>query len=171
MAHSRGFRPAVSRAPRRQTSWDIGPGGVTQQTLSGIGSVIVGTGATAVTDGLTVIRTRGVLTLRLVTPTTDGFIGAFGIGTCTLAAFTIGVTAVPTPITEQNWDGWLYWEAFALLGESTADPVASLRSVVDSKAMRKLPEDTVLYAAVQAGTEIGTGTMEIQFDSRVLLKI
>ena len=88
---------------------------------------------------------------------------------------------MPTPLDQEAWDGWLYHWYFALLtggkmdGSVSVDrnntnaTAAALRVEVDSKAMRKLTVDDVIFAAIQV-IETGTATMQWMFNSRQLLK-
>ena len=182
---SRGFRsPRVSR--RRLTSWQVGPGNSTGQSVAATSSVLLGDGALAIEDGLTVVRIRGELLLTLLTSSAvaGGFAGAFGIGKTTFEAFgTGGVTAVPTPLDDSDWDGWLYHRFFFLrsagvivqadvLKEASAlGPVVSaLRIEVDTKAMRKVPEGELIFGVLQV-IEAGVATMQVDFDSRMLVKL
>jgi len=129
------------------------------------------------------VRLRGdlMLYLSLVSAADDGFAGAFGIGLCTNDAFAIGVTAVPTPIAQEDWDGWLFHQYYAVkgptVGTTTANNIggvfstsAAFRVAVDSKAMRKIPENTTVYAAME-NVEVGTAALEVAFNSRVLVKL
>ena len=105
----------------------------------------------------------------------DGLNGAFGIGRVTNQAFSIGVTAMPGPVTDADWDGWLFHQFYTIRGKSTvasdlASPSGSIRFDVDSKAMRKLKADDVVFGMVEM-TESGTVTSRIDFDSRVLLML
>ena len=83
-------------------------------TRSSSGSAFLGSGVTPVVSGLTLVRTRGQLfaTLAVSSAAGDGYTGVWGIGKVTAAAFAAGLTAIPTPITEADWDGWLYWSTF-----------------------------------------------------------
>ena len=80
------------------------------------------------------------------------------------------------PLTEQQWDGWLYWTPFSLhaltatIGEGVNAPGAYQRIVVDSKAMRKIAVEEGFYAALEV-TEIGVATMHGFFDSRMLFAL
>jgi len=171
VARRRELSQVHTRTRRRLTSWEEGPGGVTITQLVNAGVSFLGSVVQPTQDGLTIIRTRGQFTARLVVPSSDGFIGAIGIAVATTAAIAAGIASVPTPIIEQSWDGWLYWSSFWIHGESAADLMASWRVVVDSKAMRKIREEEALYAAVQLSTEQGTGTLDMSLDSRILLKL
>ena len=177
MARLRGsFR---QRAPvRRQTSWAIGPGSTVATTINATGSQIVGGFIVpqVSVEGLTLVRLRGSIALYLTLATTvnDGFQGAFGIGLATNAAVTAGIGSIPTPITEQDSDSWIYWTPVSIHGPvvSSTDLLGAThqRIEVDTKAMRKFPGEMALYAALQM-VEAGTATGQLFFDSRTLFKL
>jgi len=104
----------------------------------------------------------------------DGFHGALGIGIVTDDAFAIGVTAVPDPIDDMEWDGWLYhrfWDIHSRGTFSNDDGhINAVSFEVDSKAMRKMTEGDTLFAIVQV-VEAATATGSIWFDSRALFKL
>ncbi len=179
----RGPRPI--RSPRRKTTWALGPGGtVGGQVLSASSSVIVGSGAAATLDGITVARLRGELLLTLLTSSLagGGFEGAFGIARFTEAAFAAGVASLQHPIDEESWDGWMYHQYFALssggvisgAASKSDDAVSSvsavLRVMVDSKAMRKFEINDVMAGVLQIA-ETGTASMLVQFRSRQLVML
>jgi len=174
---SRGLTRLSPSLPRRKTAWDVGPGGGGIITLTGTVATILGTGSQLTTDGITLVRTRGHMNmwLDLVAAKTDGFVGAFGIGVVTSQAFAIGVTAMPTPFTDMDWDGWLFHQFVSIRG---LDPATDLnpdgprfqRFEVDSKAMRKLKEDDTIFAMIDV-VESGTATARLDFNSRVLFKL
>ena len=164
---------------RRSTGWEEGPGGTTNTQLVAVGSAFTGTVLQAVVDGLTLVRLRGQLQLFLsaASTATSGFAGAFGIGVATNAALAVGINAVPTPITEQQWNGWLFWTPIqfhsvtATIGDGVNAASVSQFITVDSKAMRKVPVEQSIYAALELSTEIGAATLNAFFDSRVLFKL
>lgn len=176
MARSNTFRPQ-SRTPRRQTSWTLGP--LDNRTVSSTTAQLWTLAAGANTDGLTVIRIRGaaLFALTTVSQAHGGFIGAIGIGICTLAAFTAGIGSVPTPITEEDWDGWMFHRYFQVTSNtaSIADGVnagsANLAIEIDTKAMRKLPNDMVIFGALEASDEFGVSTMTFDARTRMLVKL
>ena len=169
----------LSRVPRRRKGWEEGPGQLASQVaLAATGSQIVVSGAQLVGDGNTLLRLRGALTMQLsvATGVFEGFVGAFGVGIVQAAAFAVGVTAVPTPIDEQDWDGWLFWMPFmvasitATLTDGANAGSVILRMPIDSRAMRKLDLDDVIYGVLQV-QEIGAASLQWHFDSRVLLAL
>ena len=112
------------------------------------------------------------MSLFLATNANDGFNYAFGIGKASLAAFTAGVASVPTPFTEAAYSGWL-WHTMGFIGSPVAGAEGTTRDTliisIDSKAMRKLEADEVLYLAGEFG-EVGTATMIVKAATRMLFK-
>jgi len=165
-------RPRAQRS-RRQTQWGLGPGSGIVTPLSATGSALLGGGVSFAQSG-TVVRIRGgfQVYLRTVTSPGDGYHGAVGIGLVSKAAFTAGIGSVPTPIIEAAWDGWLWHRFFdchaGVVGDSS-DSIA-FRAEIDSKAMRKVSDEMVLYSVIEA-TEIGTAVLDVFLDSRLLLKL
>ena len=182
MARFRGTFPARAiRTNRRLTSWELGTGGTAVATRAAPGSQFVGS-AIALAAGasrLTVIRIRGYfnIILSLATSAKDGMTGAFGIGLATTAAVTAGIASVPTPITEQNSDNWLYWQAFSVKGAQAyaAGAAPGLEQmntfkefIIDSKAQRKMDDEMSIYAALEV-VEVGAATIDFHHDSRALV--
>ncbi len=171
------FRRGSSRvhptSNRRKTAWADGPGGTTTRAISAPGASFVGAAVQPLAEGLTVARIRGRLDwyLTLATAASDGFQGAFGIGIATVAAVTAGVASVPTPITEQSSENWLYWTPLSAHGavvSSTALGEETKQSIeIDTKAMRKFPSELSVYAILEL-VESGTATADLHFDSRML---
>ena len=134
---------------------------------------------------MTIVRLRGQLLLYMsaATAAQDGFTGAVAVGIVRKQAFDIGVTAVPLPLDEEFWDGWMWYQYFSL---KAADPIvagavsgepnqvhnvsAGLRIEVDSKAMRKIPQNNALIVVIQA-LETGTAVLNWLFNSRTLSKL
>ena len=180
-----------SRFPRQsvvhRSSWEVGPetsGGGGPQAFSGTGAILAGTAVQAAVDGLTLIRTRGEFLMYLLSATAagDGFHGAIGIAKATTAAIVAGAASVPTPITEEAWDGWLYHRYVSLIAPGPmavataaqetlqhANVTAAIRIELDSKAMRKQSVDEGFYFAVEF-TAHGTAAAEFLMNSRMLVK-
>ena len=174
MAQRRGSNLVRTRTRRRLTSWEEGPGGTGTATRSAVGSAFIGSVVNPLVDGLTLARIRGRLSMWLSAATSagDGFTGAFGIGKATAAATAAGIASVPTPITEQSWDGWLYWQPVQIVAPAQTLEQGGMvfdRFDVDSKAMRKLTEDDSIFAAIELTVEVGAASLEINFDSRILI--
>ena len=170
MGNARNYRSRGGfSGNRRKTSWSAGPGGTAVTSVVGSSTQLLGSTVTPTEVGLTIARIRGNLKMHLLSATAagDGFQGAFGIGVATAAAVAIGVTAVPTPLTEQGSENWLYWAAIGAHQSEAASVAAAVDLVIDSKAMRKFPGEMALYAMTEL-VEIGTATMSTFFDSRVL---
>ena len=174
MPRSRGSFQGRTTA-RRRRGWSAGPGGTAGVTQSGSGAVFLGAVANLLSDGHTLARLRGRFAafLPVASAAGDGFQGAFAIGIATQSATAAGIGSVPTPITEQEWDGWLYHQYFGIhAGDRTAGDSnwvsASIDIEVDSKAMRKLSENSSIYAALEV-VEVGTAEIDSFFDSRILL--
>jgi len=175
---SRGTRQGRTIAPRRLTSWELGPGDCTEVAQSSAGSVFVGQALAIGVDGLTLARIRGRYQAFVTVAggaVGDGMCGVFGIGLTTTAAVVAGIASVPTPITEQAWDKWLYWTPFQLfvmsvtLADGVNAGIAVIDLEVDTKAMRKLTTEDTIYAAAEVAVEEGAGTnIEHRFDSRAL---
>ncbi len=189
MANLRGFpRLSRNRSQARKTAWNVGPQtGVdgAPETIAASSSVL-GTGlAVVLVDGITMVRTRGelVLTLLSTDQVVGGFHGAFGIGVATTAAVGVGVSSIPTPITEETWGGWLYHRFFSIMSNSVLDsgvtseaglalPTSgSVRIDVDSKAMRKLEVDQTVYCIVEVIRLGSAASMRFSFNSRILVKL
>ena len=83
--------------------------------------------------------------LTAATSIADGFHGAFGVGLVTSAAAAAGVGSIPTPVTEQGWDGWILHQYFHVHRGAAAfgDNAGVARFILDSKAMRKASTEPV----------------------------
>jgi len=177
MARSRGFsqgraRPRSSGVAR---SWDAGPGGTAVTVISSSSISILGAGITPVAGvgTLTVLRTRGILDLFLrsnVTADGDGFFGAVAMGVVSATAFGVGVTAVPSPITDPSF-GWM-WHSFISchqgeISGSNMGAAGAQRLEIDGKAMRKLGPEEFLFAVIEV-VEIGSAVLHVSLDSRIL---
>ena len=175
MPRSRGsYR---GRTPRRRTSWEEGPGGIDATAAITSGPNFLGSVANLLEDELTLLRLRGRFNaiLNSASAAGSGFQGAIGIGVTTQPATAVGITAVPTPITEQDWDGWLYWQPISIhAGDATAGSRnwqgGVINIEVDSKAMRKLTDQSSIFTVVEL-VEVDTADIDMWFDSRVLLAL
>ena len=88
-------------------------------------------------------------------------------------ASAIGVTAIPTPITDMASDLWfvhqmIYGELFFTTGVGY-DPQAMTNFEIDSKAMRKVDigQDLVVVAEISSGSD----GVNVTFGGRMLVKV
>ena len=144
--------------------------------MTAAGAFLWANGVQANLDGLTTVRIRGQFTLHLDVVTTigDGFAGV-GLGICNVSenAFGAGVASVPHPLTDIQWDGWMWHQ---LLGEfdgsSTTEvgrnPMEAVRMEIDTKAMRKTRAGDLLIGVIELGTEVGAATLAFTSRTRVL---
>ncbi len=182
----RGFTPRVQVGTRRKTDWTDGVGDSGVDVFTGTSSAILGAGVSPLTPSLTLVRTRGEVLLLLTAAANpgSGFTGAVGIGKANLAAFTTGgITSLPTPIEEMNWNGWLWHQIFSLIASDTLSGSASVdtdfpnavsavaRIPIDSKAMRKISDEEVFFCAIEIFLQGGSGTLRVAVNSRMLFKL
>ena len=187
MALSRGSRSFRGRtsSPRRKTSWEESVGqSATQTSISASGKLLMAAGAVVLEDGITLVRTRGefVAFLSASSAVTSGMFGALGIGVGTSTAFVAGAASLPGPITEMDWDGWLYHRILSFTsGVAIAGSVASdlnvmgtvlscIRLEIDSKAMRKLRIGDTIFAMLEV-SEVGTAVLQSNINTRSLFKL
>jgi len=176
MAHSRGSRfRSRSNGSRRAVTWQEGPFG--QIAVTATEAVVFPTGQAAQVDDLTLVRTRGELLAYLTVAggaANEGFRCYFGICIVSENAAGVGISAIPTPLSDIAWDGWLVHHTFNVreVGTALADSLTQqVRIPIDSKAMRKMHQTDTIVAVLQT-TEIGDGaTMVCDFVSRMLLKL
>ncbi len=176
MPRGRAFqRP--SRDSRRLTSWARGVFETDETVISASGTFLWAGGSVLGTESrVTIVRTRGLVTAFIKGPGIadgDGFSGAHGIGIVSSDAFAAG--AVPDPLVDQSWPGWLWHSFFEIRDPDVSN--AATRSfqgvssiVIDSKAMWKQGLDETLFGASEF-VEIGGANMVIRADCRVLDKL
>jgi len=172
-----------SRSVRRLSDWADGPATGTigdegiSQTVSAPGITLAGVGGEPGVAGLTIVRIRGRLSVSALTAAaiTDEMSCAFAIGITTDEAIAVGATAIPNPVDNAEWDGWMYHSFFNLRPQTTSSFSTSIaghfHESVDCRAMRKFPQGMFLFAAMGVASEIGTMSFTWAFNSRVLVKL
>ncbi len=149
----------VGRAPRRESVWlEFAP---TSTTVAASTAVLVFSlnAAALALEPFTVIRTRGLLQL-----TSDQEAAAensrlgFGIAVVSDQATAIGVTAVPTPITDMGSDLWFVYEL--MFHNFTPTPAGIGPNYnqhrFDSKAMRKVDIGQDIVVTVEQQAAVGS---------------
>ncbi len=146
-----------------------------EATLAGAPSVILLSTLNAAALALwpfTVVRTRGVL--QMVSDqsgVTQTYGVALGYAVVSDQAVAIGVTAVPTPVTDKDSDLWFVYEQlfgqFSFASAVGRDASAGFSKDYDSRAMRKVEDGQDI--AIVAENEIN-GTIVIN-SARMLVKL
>jgi len=169
----RHFSSPVRRTVRRETEWiGILP---TQTILDNASALIVSLNAAALAlRPFTVIRTHlEVLTQSDQSIATENYIGALGAAVVSDQAASIGVTAVPTPETDDSSD-LFFVHQYMLGGFDFKDGTGFQSGVgdryqIDSKAMRKVNGDQDIVIVLEGAT-LGDG-MLFTVAGRMLLKL
>ena len=177
MANRQRFSQPLRGVPqRRLNSWIVGPEGTAAATIASTSLFTNGVQATA--DGLTAVRIRGDLNIALstITSSLDGF-GRIAVGICIVSenAGDIGVTAIPSPLDDILWGGWMWYWTGSVFGPSTtvtnSNGPANVRIPIDGKAMRKFKQSDVMFGVIQVANEIGSAVITAKLNTRVLVKL
>jgi len=158
---------------RRDTLW-----GETTTAQINIGSPSVAVLAFALGAGALALRPFTVVRHRLnwyarSDVLTGGEVWGAAIGGCVVSdqASAIGVTAVPTPITDGSSDLWYFYEqTFGRFGGTTVEEVG--REVkIDSKAMRKVEDGEDLIIVLETPAAAMSAACVSVIGGRFLLKL
>ncbi len=161
---------------RRETFWIGGSPGSNDINTSGTVLVTQLNAAGLALLPFTIVRTRGVLFL-----TSDQFANSedqeigFGAAVVSEQAAAIGITAVPTPITDPGSDLFYVYEVMLMrmlvsssIGIMTGLSVG-LERIIDSKSMRKVVDGQTLITVAEA-TSSSEGTRLYDY-TRTLVKL
>ena len=172
---SRFQRAGGSR--RRRTGWEPGPF-TTSLSLTAAGKTAWSTTQEFLEDGLTVARIRGSLSLTVssVGSRFDHFDAiAFGIGIASVQAIGIGATALPGPLSEIDWEGWIYHTIQSGMRGTALSPLGDaagfVRVDIDTKAMRKVGTNQAIFGMVEAEVETGVVDVRVEGRTRMLLML
>jgi len=174
MARKSGFvrRHGVMR---RESLWIfIAP---TNTVLAAASTAVLFSGFNAAALALrpfTIVRTRGILgSTSDQTAATEFYHWAFGIAVVSDQALAIGVTAVPTPMTDRASDLWFVYEeqmGELLFKDATGiQQNAIAQQSFDSKAMRKVEEGQDIAISVETAAT-SNGAL-VKKAGRMLLKL
>ena len=167
-------RRFVSRAPKRRMSWE--------GAAIDASDLVVATPQrfTVMSEALlenfptpTLVRTRGKLTITTDASSTPGSVGKVALGLIFVTGTALAAAAVPLPETDVGND-WL-WIDSAVVGSQADDSIGGAitveRLVVDSKAMRKVANNTALVLVMQVTLTDGSAIVaNVAGSLRFLLK-
>ena len=171
-----GSRAPMIGGAKRQTNWFFLSAATT--AINGSAVLVASLNAAGLAKRpFTVVRTHLMVYLRNdQLGASELVIAGVGMAVVSEQSSAVGVTAVPTPLTEEAWDGWLYHRYFALFANSLTESEflgsdgATLETEIDSKAMRKLQIDQAIFMAIEVA-EVGTATMFWSANTRTLVKL
>jgi len=194
MAHRRSFRGrGISQTQRRKKTWfqlkefvdaSAIPGFVTNFDLSvaasgqpGVGTrtgvVFVSGDGTAgaplkstLPEESTILRIRGSLLFpkNVAGATATSIDNSIGFGV--IAISDLLTSSFPGPISDADWDGWMFKRG------SAVTPVDSAGTILDVKSMRKLESGNAFFImgeTVPGNGSTVTGQFTWQFDVRLLM--
>ncbi len=164
-------RPRIhTRGAKRLTTWFQFTPATVQMTVTG-GTIIFSLNAAALAlRPFTIVRTRFEVALFSdQAAAIERQIAAVGIAVVSDEAVAVGVTAVPTPITQMGSNLWfthslVYADESALTDRTRPETLVS----IDSKAMRKVEvgQDVVVVSEIDASS----GGAFITVGGRMLIK-
>ena len=169
-----GFRQRLV-ATGRKTFW-LG-GAITESTLGSGNSALMITSLNAAALALrpfTVVRTRGYWAVHSDQAiANENQIVHLGSIVVSDQAVAVGITAVPTPVTEDG-SSWILFDGTAQSYEFLSSTGArgnhnQERYVIDSKSMRKVEEGQDLIKVIQNGAT-GDGAVVVVY-TKVLIKL
>ncbi len=173
MARTRG---RLVRGVRRETLW-IGVTPTNTNLTAGQATTILVLGAAGLAlRPFTIVRTHifwGVRSDQVAT--SENYAAGISGAVVSDQANAIGVTAVPTPITDIDSDMFWFWDfAFGCLeigGTPTTFNELGTKKTIDSKAMRKVENGQDVAFVVEDEPTIGTDGCIVAASGRMLVKL
>ena len=168
----------VTRGNRqvRETLW-LGIAAMINTLAGANNAVLMNTSSAAILAlrPFTVIRTRGFIGIRSDQgAASESFDAAIGFSVVSDQALAIGVTAVPTPFTDQGSDMFFAYEAlmgrFLFISGIGVDPGGLMPWIhYDSKAMRKVNDSQdIAFTLENSGVSAGVA---VHHTGRMLVKL
>ncbi len=166
----RSFQRTIS-----QKQWDTTLHGRIPSIDVAEGTVAIGDVGALSTEPFTLLRTRGRVMMSLDSGGLNEHVScAMGLIVVSENAFGIGVTAVPSPVTDGTED-WIWHDFFQVnSGEEAAvvNDYLTVRLSVDSKAMRKLRQGEVLVIVAEIADSVdATGNVTFSYGFRQLIGV
>ena len=160
---------------RRESLWfEVSPS--IQSSAPGVAVLLASLNTAAL--GLrpfTVVRTRGPLFIRSdQQAATEPYQAAIGLAVVSDQSVAIGVTAVPTPVTDSGSDLWFVYQwmqgAFIFNSGIGATESGSTQIQVDSRAMRKVEDGQDVIIVQETAAVQSTGS-QLLSAFRILIKL
>ncbi len=170
----RGSRGGAIRPPQRQI-FNFGDCSTYDGVAPIVGTVkALGTFGATVTDGaLTLVRTRGEITVlqRTEAAADQTWCGAMGMIVVSDDAFAAGVGSVPGPLTDV-FDDWVVWVPFGGMSFGGIGPgELFFRKDFDSRGMRKMKFGEVLINVIEIESLVAGGTVDAAVTYRQQYKL
>jgi len=176
MTRNRNFvRGAVAIRAKRVTTW-IAAFHTTGTVSSAGGLLLFSLGAVALAlRPFTIVRSRFIVQISSdQQAATETQAAAFGMAVVSDAASAVGVTAMPTPVTEMSSDFWFVHQnllsEFRLITAAGFMEPSSRLYEIDSKAMRKVDVGEDVVGVIEADVAAGGGGSSIDVMGRFLIK-
>jgi len=177
MARRRGgFSRGGIRPPQRQIGNFAATGEIDGLTsVIGVAKAVYSVGIATLLDALTIVRTRGELSVRIAAAAAGNTImrGAMGIILVSSDAFGIGVTAVPGPLSDSGAD-WYVWVPFTLAFDDVIannDSVYVAHVPFDSRGMRKSKGGDVSAIVLEVEADLAGNSIDSSFILREQFKL
>ena len=158
---------------KRQTAWLFMGGSITVIT-GGSGAVLISTlnAAALALRPFTVVRVRGYLQLvsDQAAAAEDQAIN-FGLAVVSNQAIAIGVTAIPTPTTDQGSELFFVYQSLMAAGDLVSAGQQGNHLEYDSRAMRKVAEGEDIAVVVETEVAGLTQGVALRHTGRILVKL
>jgi len=177
VAVRRRFAGRRGGAPKRSTFWTGGSLAISRIAPGTLGIYTVITEATLENvPNPTIVRSHLELICtddESVSAADSAYTLVYGCGVVERNALAAGAAALPSPDTDQDWDGWFVHGALtggAPTSGLTDSPLGVQRATVSSKAMRKVGQDEAVVLIIEPLTVLGTTGIQFWGIVRFLLK-
>ena len=158
---------------RRETLWGDVTGTATVITAVSTAALLNVTGAALLAlRPWTIVRARGMTHLSSdQAGSVEQQAVGFGIAVVSDQAVAIGITAIPTPVTDQGSDLWqTYLTSMAEASQSTSGN-GGVALGYDSRAMRKVEDGSQLVFVLETEVTPLTSGVTFRHSARVLIKL
>ncbi len=164
-----------SGAPRRESLWVSLDGSATNLAAAGATLINSASAGLLALRPFTIVRTH--ITWQLSSDqvvATEVYSAAIAGAVVSDQASAIGITAVPTPITDQGSDLFFFWDYAIRKYEFHSDvgvEEVGVMQKIDSKAMRRVDDDQDVVFVIENDPAIGTDGSSLRAAGRFLIKL